>query len=57
MGYTRKNYGIYWANTMGYIGLRLLVILLDKFGKTFGIYLEKYGKYLAKPMGFMGLSI
>ena len=41
MGNIRKNYGIYRAKTMGYIGLRLEVIIWNIFGKIYGIFFEK----------------
>ena len=44
-----KNYGIYWAktigNTMGYIW------------QNYEIYFIKYGIYLAKTMGYIGLRL
>ena len=45
-----KKYGIYLAKTMGYIGLRLKVILWDIFAKTM-IYWTKSLGYI---MGYIG---
>ena len=54
MGYIGQKlwdiFGIYMANTIGYIGLRLLVILWDIFGNNYGIY-------WAKIMGYIGLQL
>ena len=52
-----------WAKTMGYIGLKLKIILWDILGKNFELYLEEiwdifgedFSLYWAKTIGyFMG---
>ena len=48
MGYIRKHNGIYWAKTMGFIGLRLKVKLWDVFGKSMVIISKNYGIYSEK---------
>ena len=51
MGDIWKKYGIYLAKTLGYIGLRLKVILWHTFGKNYGIYWTKIMGYI---MGYIG---
>ena len=54
-GNIRQNYGIYWANTMGYIGLKLKVVLWYIFEKPTGYIWKKIGIYWAKTKGYIGL--
>ena len=51
-----KNYGIYWANTIGYI----MGYICKNYGiylRTMGHILNNFGIYSAKTMGYIGLRL
>ena len=57
MEYIRKNYGIYVAKPMGYMGLRLKFILWDIIGKNYGIYLPNFWNIFGNTMAYIGQKL
>ena len=55
MGYCWKNYGIYWAKTIGYFMAYIRQKLWDIIGKNYEIYYVIYWlKIVGKTMGYTG---
>ena len=57
MRYIGKNYGIYWAKSIGYIMGYIWQTLRDIFGKNYGIFLEIMWDIFGKIMGYMRLRL